>query len=158
MEVSPEVPASEPGFDALLSRMAAREDPGTSFCIVFEGGSAEAHQQALGRLKEATGMALYQVALDTLFDERAESAQGNLREVFDTQGEVPSILCFEDADAFFRLDKRQSAREGLDPDALTPLTYLFDRIKAFKGITVLCLSSPAYVAEARPHADGIVLF
>lgn len=158
MEVLREVSAHTAAFESVLSHIHQTVSAEHSICLLFVGGSAEARQQALGRMKEATHLPLHQVNLDTLFDERPMAAQGNLREVFDTAGETVSILYFDNADTFLRHERRQSVREGLDPDALTPVTYLFDRIEAFPGAVVLCLSNSAYVAEARPYADVVVTF
>ncbi len=158
MEVPREVSARTPEFESALAPLQQRLSAGRGVCLLFAGASAEAQQQALGRMKEVLNLPLHQVSLDALYDERQMAAQGNLREVFDSAGETPSILCFDNADAFFRSENRQSAREGLDPDALTPITYLFDRIEAFGGVAVLCLSNSAYIAEARPRADVVVTF
>ncbi len=152
------VSARTPAFDAALPSIAQAVQAGTGMCLLFEDASEEARQQALGRLKEATKLSLHQVSLDTLFDERPMAVQGNLRETFDAAGEAPSILCFDHADAFFRKDDRQGEADDRDHDALTPITYLFDRIEAFTGVVVLCMKSPAYIEEARPNADVVVTF
>ena len=158
MEVPREASVRTSAFESALAEINRTVSAGRGVCLLFDGGSAEARQQALGRMKDVMNLPLHQIDLDTLFDERAMAAQGNLREVFDTAGETPSILYFDNADAFFRRENRQSARDGLDPDALTPITYLFDRIEAFNGVVVLCLSNSAYVAEVRPHAQVVVTF
>lgn len=158
MTAPTDVSATAPEFDSTLQHVVTTVGEGNGQSLVFAGGSVAARQQALARLKEASGYSLHQVGLDTLFDERERVAQGNIREVFDSAGEIPSILCFDNADAFFRNEARQDVIEDRDADEITPRTYLFDRVKAFKGIVVICLSSAAYVAEAEPLVDVVVRF
>ncbi len=158
MAAPPVVPAHSPQFDDLLSRVPARLEEGKGLCYLFENADEEALQLALGRMKAVTKLSTHQVNLESLFDERIMAVQGNLREVFDSAGEVPSILCFDHADAFFRHNEQQAKADEREEDALSPITYLFDRIDAFKGVVVLCLDSGAYLTSARPVADVVVTF
>lgn len=78
--------------------------------------------------------------------------QGNLREMFDKASENASILCFEHADALFRAPEPEE-----EADAVTPASYLFQRIEAYKGIVVLCLEEPRHVAAAQDQGVDLIV-
>ncbi len=158
MNAPTRISATSPLFEAAVARIAPAAEAGKGLFFLFAGGTAGQRLEALGHMRDAARLSLHQVDLGALFDERQMAVQGNLREVFDTMGEQPSILCFDNADAFFRADARQDARDARDPDALTARDYLFSRIEAFVGAIVLCLADAAYAAEAVPHASTIVTF
>ena len=99
----------------------------------------------IGELSDATALSVHQVDAGQLISDRSIETQGNLREVFDTTQGEPAILFFNKVDAFFDRPVEESedveARADKGGDALLPIDYLYDRMKAFSGIVVLSISS-----------------
>lgn len=128
-----------PGYREAIARIR----PGQKTNLLFAQPTERQKQTALSVLTEQLDYNVHQVNANSLVGDHLMRTQGNVREMFDTaQGEA-NILVFEKADALFGL----KGEEDEDDEAL--IDYLFRRVKAFKGVVILCLQNPANIESAR---------
>jgi hypothetical protein len=132
----------------------ATDVPRSNRPLVLAGVDDKTRQIFVGSLAAEADLQLHQVDLSDLHAGDMAATQGNLREVFDSSGEVPSVLCLHHAGAFFQQVAHTDRAEGRDDDELTEDVYLFDRIAAFGGLVVLAFEStsvPTSVAQQAAH-------
>lgn len=138
-----------PDYERLAASVEAAARRGSGARLLFAGDADEAVGAALQAMARRTAFHVHQVNLATLVEERDAQTQANLRETFDSAPQ-DSVLLFYNADGLLARDAA-AAR-----DALTPADYLFRRMKAFKGISILYLRTSEHVRHARTVAPGIL--
>lgn len=161
---SQEVPSvKEIRFDASGSReivhdiAAAQESGGVN--VVFVGANREAMQEAVNQLADYTGHNVHRINVAGLIGDRDNQTRGNVREAFDNAADSLAILVFDSSGEMFAEVARHRDSGELDEDSRTAIDYLFQRIKAFKGICVLQLSDETHLEDVfEPDMHFIVRF
>ena len=134
-------------YERLLAQLETATRNGAGTQLLFTGEADNAAKDALQALADRTAFHLHQVNLEALMADRPAETQANLRETFDTAPQ-DAILFFYNADRLLALD------EKAEDDALTPADYLFRRMDAFDGLTILYTPTSEQARRARA-ATGI---
>ncbi|WP_143815471.1 hypothetical protein [Longibacter salinarum] len=129
------------------------------FMIVFHNGDRAARQQALSDLVEHATPTVHQFQVPTLLGERRIHTQNALRKSFDHASEEDAVLYFENVDALFT----HTHTEGPDVNGEaepTTVEYFLDRVSAYWGLVILCVSHPTHEAAIRRYTppDLVVTF
>jgi SpoVK/Ycf46/Vps4 family AAA+-type ATPase len=118
----------------------------------------EPRSVALGAAKALAGTVgddLYRVDLSQVVSRSIGETEKNLGRVFDPAEARDWILFFDEADALF--GKRTDVKDSHDRYANQEVSYLLQRIDAFRGIVILatCDSDGARIAYA-PRVDYVI--
>lgn len=144
---------------SLAEAVARARSEGGGCAVLFAGGTPAQRREALEALGTHTGLSVHQVALSSLLGERPEQTRGNLRETFDQVNPDGTLLYLDEGDAFVAAVEDAPDAEFEDADALTSVRYLFQRMRAYRGVVVLVLETPGHEAEAREaELDLVVAF
>jgi SpoVK/Ycf46/Vps4 family AAA+-type ATPase len=95
---------------------------------------------------------LYRIDLSQVVSKYIGETEKNLRRVFDSAEEGGAILLFDEADALF--GKRSEIKEGLDRYANIEVSYLLQRMEAYRGLAILTTNmkdalDPAFLRRIR---------
>ena len=129
-------------YEHLLAKLETAVQDRNGTRLLFTGEADNAAKDALQALADRTALHVHQVNLEALVVDRPAETQANLRETFDTAPQ-DAILFFHNADRLLALD------EKAEDDALTPADYLFRRMDAFGGITILYARTSEQARRAR---------
>jgi SpoVK/Ycf46/Vps4 family AAA+-type ATPase len=78
---------------------------------------------------------LYRIDLSTVVSKYIGETEKNLRRVFDAADEGGAILLFDEADALF--GKRSEVKDSHDRYANIEVSYLLQRMEAYRGLAIL---------------------
>jgi SpoVK/Ycf46/Vps4 family AAA+-type ATPase len=78
---------------------------------------------------------LYRIDLSSVVSKYIGETEKNLRRVFDAAEESATILLFDEADALF--GKRTEIRDSHDRYANIEVSYLLQRMEAYRGLAIL---------------------
>ena len=81
------------------------------------------------------GLDLYRIDLSQVVSKYIGETEKNLRRVFDAAEDGGAILLFDEADALF--GKRTEVRDSHDRYANLEVSYLLQRMEAFRGLAIL---------------------
>jgi SpoVK/Ycf46/Vps4 family AAA+-type ATPase len=83
---------------------------------------------------------LYRIDLSSVVSKYIGETEKNLRRVFDAAEESGSILLFDEADALF--GKRSEVKDSHDRHANIEVSYLLQRVEAYRGLAILTSNLP----------------
>ena len=106
---------------------------GTS--AVFAGPSGTGKTMAAEILAERLGLDLFRIDLSAVVSKYIGETEENLRAVFDAAESGGAILLFDEADALF--GKRTEVRDSHDRHANIEVSYLLQRMEAYRGLAIL---------------------
>src|SRR6202011_6367262 len=78
---------------------------------------------------------LYRIDLSQVVSKYIGETEKNLRRVFDAAEEGAAILLFDEADAIF--GKRSEVKDSHDRYANMEVSYLLQRMEAYRGLAIL---------------------
>jgi SpoVK/Ycf46/Vps4 family AAA+-type ATPase len=78
---------------------------------------------------------LYRIDLSSVVSKYIGETEKNLRRVFDAAEEAAAILLFDEADAIF--GKRSEVKDSHDRYANMEVSYLLQRMEAYRGLAIL---------------------
>jgi SpoVK/Ycf46/Vps4 family AAA+-type ATPase len=114
---------------------AARYSRGLGLTALFAGASGTGKTMAAEVLAHTLDLDLFQIDLAGLVSKYIGETEKNLRRVFDAAEDSGAILLFDEADALF--GKRSEVKDSHDRYANLEISYLLQRMEAYRGLAIL---------------------
>jgi hypothetical protein len=114
---------------------AAQTSRGLGISALFHGPSGTGKTLAAEVLAKDLGLDLWRIDLSQMVSKYIGETEKNLRTIFDTAENTGSILLFDEADALF--GRRSEVRDSHDRYANIEVSYLLQRIEAYRGLAIL---------------------
>jgi SpoVK/Ycf46/Vps4 family AAA+-type ATPase len=114
---------------------ASKDTRGLGISVLFAGPSGTGKTMAGEVLANELGLDLYRIDLSQVISKYIGETEKNLRRVFDAAEGGAAILLFDEADALF--GKRSEVKDSHDRYANIEVSYLLQRIEAYRGLAVL---------------------
>ena len=114
---------------------AARTPRGLGITALFFGPSGTGKTLAAEVLANELRLDLYRIDLSSVVSKYIGETEANLRRVFDAAEESGAILLFDEADALF--GKRSEVKDSHDRYANIEVSYLLQRMEAYRGLAIL---------------------
>ena len=108
---------------------------GLGISVLFAGPSGTGKTMAAEVLANELRLDLYRIDLSAVTSKYIGETEKNLRRVFDAAEGSGAILLFDEADALF--GKRSEVRDSRDRYANQEVSYLLQRMEAYRGLAVL---------------------
>jgi hypothetical protein len=108
---------------------------GLGVTALFAGGSGTGKTMAAEVLANELRLDLYRIDLSATVSKYIGETEKNLRRIFDGADTGGVILLFDEADALF--GKRSEVRDSHDRFANIEVSYLLQRMEAFRGLAIL---------------------
>ncbi len=119
---------------------------GLGIATLFSGESGTGKTLAAEVLANNLGLALYRIDLSAVVSKYIGETEKNLRKLFDAAEEVGAILLFDEADALF--GKRSDVKDSHDRYANIEVSYLLQRMEAYRGLAILTTNHKAALDTA----------
>lgn len=135
---------------------AERESRGLGITALFTGRSGTGKTMAAEVLANELRLDLYRIDLSSVVSKYIGETEKNLRRVFDDAEVGGSILLFDEADALF--GKRSEVKDSHDRYANIEVSYLLQRMEAYRGLAILTTNikeavDPAFMRRIRFSID-----
>lgn len=114
---------------------ARKSRRGLGIGALFAGPSGTGKTMAAEVLANELRLDLYRIDLSQVVSKYIGETEKNLRRVFDAAEEGGSILVFDEADALF--GKRSEVKDSHDRYANIEVSYLLQRMEAYRGLAIL---------------------
>jgi ATPase family associated with various cellular activities (AAA) len=108
---------------------------GLGISALFAGASGIGKTMAAEVLANELRLDLYRIDLSQVVSKYIGETEKNLRRVFDAAEEGGAILLFDEADALF--GKRTEVKDSHDRYANIEVSYLLQRMEAYRGLAIL---------------------
>ena len=108
---------------------------GLGISALFSGVSGTGKTMAAEVLANELRLDLYRIDLSQVVSKYIGETEKNLRRVFEGAEEGGAILLFDEADALF--GKRAEVKDSLDRYANIEVSYLLQRMEAYRGLAIL---------------------
>jgi SpoVK/Ycf46/Vps4 family AAA+-type ATPase len=102
---------------------------------LFAGASGTGKTMAADVLARELRLDLYRIDLSSVVSKYIGETEKNLRRVFDAAEAGGAILLFDEADALF--GKRSDVKDSHDRYANMEVSYLLQRMEAYRGLAIL---------------------
>jgi SpoVK/Ycf46/Vps4 family AAA+-type ATPase len=131
---------------------AAKSSRGLGISALFAGPSGTGKTMAAEVLANELHLDLYRIDLSSVVSKYIGETEKNLRRVFDAAEESGAILLFDEADALF--GKRSEVKDSHDRYANIEVSYLLQRMEAYRGLAILTTNQrsaldPAFLRRLR---------
>lgn len=125
---------------------------GLGISALFSGLSGTGKTMAAGILSQELRLDLYRIDLSSVVSKYIGETEKNLRRVFDAAEAGGVILLFDEADALF--GKRSEVKDSHDRYANMEVSYLLQRMEAYRGLAILTTNlkdaiDPAFMRRIR---------
>lgn len=125
---------------------------GLGISALFSGISGTGKTMAAEVLANELRLDLYRIDLSAVVSKYIGETEKNLRRVFDAAEEGGAILLFDEADALF--GKRSEVKDSHDRYANIEVSYLLQRMEAYRGLAILTTNlknalDPAFMRRIR---------
>jgi SpoVK/Ycf46/Vps4 family AAA+-type ATPase len=114
---------------------AAKCARGLGISALFAGASGTGKTMAAEVLANELRLDLYRIDLSSVVSKYIGETEKNLRRVFDAAEQSGAILLFDEADALF--GKRSEVKDSHDRYANIEVSYLLQRMEAYRGLAIL---------------------
>ncbi|NMG11601.1 ATP-binding protein, partial [Brasilonema sp. UFV-L1] len=114
---------------------ALRSANGLGISALFAGASGTGKTMAAEVLAQEFCLDLYRIDLSQVVSKYIGETEKNLRRVFDAAETGGAILLFDEADALF--GKRSEVKDSHDRYANIEVSYLLQRMEAYRGLAIL---------------------
>lgn len=114
---------------------AAAGPRGLGISALFAGASGTGKTMAAEVIARELRLDLYKIDLSQVVSKYIGETEKNLRRVFDAAEEGGAVLLFDEADALF--GKRSDVKDSHDRYANIEISYLLQRMEAYKGLAIL---------------------
>ena len=114
---------------------AERGTRGLGTSALFAGESGTGKTLAAEVLARELQLDLYRIDLSAVVSKYIGETEKNLRRVFDAAEDSGAVLLFDEADALF--GKRSEVKDSHDRYANIEVSYLLQRMEAYRGLAVL---------------------
>lgn len=108
---------------------------GLGISALFAGSSGTGKTMAAEVLAAELRLDLYRIDLSSVVSKYIGETEKNLRRVFDAAESSGVILLFDEADALF--GKRSEVKDSHDRHANIEVSYLLQRMEAYRGLAIL---------------------
>jgi SpoVK/Ycf46/Vps4 family AAA+-type ATPase len=130
----------------------ARSPRGLGITALFFGPSGTGKTLAAEVLANELRLDLFRIDLSSVVSKYIGETEANLRRVFDAAEESGAILLFDEADALF--GRRSEVKDSHDRYANIEVSYLLQRMEAYRGLAVLTTNmksalDPAFFRRIR---------
>ncbi len=119
---------------------------GLGISALFAGVSGTGKTMASEVLANELRLDLYQIDLSSVVSKYIGETEENLRRVFDAAEEGGAILLFDEADALF--GKRTEVKDSHDRYANIEVSYLLQRMDAYRGVAILTTNLKSAIDSA----------
>ena len=119
---------------------------GLGISALFAGESGTGKTLAAEVLAGELQLDLYRIDLSAVVSKYIGETEKNLRRVFDAAEESGAILLFDEADALF--GKRSEVKDSHDRYANIEVSYLLQRMEAYRGLAILTTNLKASLDTA----------
>jgi SpoVK/Ycf46/Vps4 family AAA+-type ATPase len=131
---------------------AEKSNRGLGLSALFAGPSGTGKTLAAEILANELELDLFRIDLSAVVSKYIGETEKNLRRVFDAAEEGGAILLFDEADALF--GKRSEVRDSHDRYANVEISYLLQRMEAYRGLAILATNmkeplDPAFLRRLR---------
>ncbi|HEV2237670.1 MAG TPA: ATP-binding protein [Ktedonobacterales bacterium] len=114
---------------------AAKSARGLGISALFAGPSGTGKTLAAEALANELHLDLYHIDLSAVVSKYIGETEKNLRRLFDAADAGGAVLLFDEADALF--GKRSEVRDSHDRYANIEVSYLLQRMEAYRGLAIL---------------------
>ena len=131
---------------------AAKSGRGLGISALFAGASGTGKTMAAEVLASELRLDLYRIDLSQVVSKYIGETEKNLRRVFDAAEDGGAVLLFDEADALF--GKRSEVKDSHDRYANIEVSYLLQRMEAYRGLAILTTNmkqalDPAFLRRIR---------
>jgi AAA+ superfamily predicted ATPase len=131
---------------------AAQSNRGLGLSALFAGPSGTGKTFAAEILANELRLDLFRIDLSAVVSKYIGETEKNLRRVFDAAEEGGAVLLFDEADALF--GKRSEVKDSHDRYANVEISYLLQRMEAYRGLAILTTNmkealDPAFLRRLR---------
>jgi SpoVK/Ycf46/Vps4 family AAA+-type ATPase len=131
---------------------AGKSTRGLGISALFSGASGTGKTMAAEVLANELALDLYRIDLSAVVSKYIGETEKNLRRLFDAAEETGAILLFDEADALF--GKRSEVKDSHDRYANIEVSYLLQRMEAYRGLAILTTNfrsalDPAFLRRLR---------
>jgi hypothetical protein len=114
---------------------AGRSSRGLGIAALFTGDSGTGKTLAAEAIANRVRLDLYRIDLSSLVSKYIGETEKNLARLFDAAEASGAVLLFDEADALF--GKRGEVKDSHDRYANIEVSYLLQRIEAYRGLAIL---------------------
>jgi SpoVK/Ycf46/Vps4 family AAA+-type ATPase len=125
---------------------AAKGNRGLGVSALFTGESGTGKTMAAEVLAGELSLDLYRIDLSAVVSKYIGETEKNLKQVFDAAEEGGAILLFDEADALF--GKRSDVKDSHDRYANIEVSYLLQRMEAYRGLAILTTNLKSAIDRA----------
>ncbi|PXF58913.1 MAG: ATPase [Candidatus Methanogaster sp.] len=125
---------------------AAKSASVLGISALFAGASGTGKTMAAEVLANELRLDLYRIDLSQVVSKYIGETEKNLRRVFDAAEEGGAILLFDEADALF--GKRSEVKDSHDRYANIEISYLLQRMEAYRGLAILTTNMKSAIDTA----------
>jgi hypothetical protein len=131
---------------------AEKSARGLGISALFAGASGTGKTLAAEVLANELRLDLYRIDLSQVVSKYIGETEKNLRRVFDAAEAGSAVLLFDEADALF--GKRSEVKDSHDRYANIEVSYLLQRMEAYRGLAILTTNmkdalDPAFLRRIR---------
>jgi len=131
---------------------AAKGPRGLGISALFAGVSGTGKTLAAEVISADLQLDLHHIDLSQIVSKYIGETEKNLREVFDAAQDGAAVLLFDEADALF--GKRSDVKDSHDRYANIEVSYLLQRMEAYRGLAILTTNmksqiDPAFLRRLR---------
>jgi ATP-dependent 26S proteasome regulatory subunit len=119
---------------------------GLGISALFAGPSGTGKTMAAEVLAADLRLDLYRIDLSQIVSKYIGETEKNLRSVFDAAEEGAAVLLFDEADALF--GKRSEVKDSHDRYANIEVSYLLQRMEAYRGLAILTTNRKSAIDQA----------
>jgi hypothetical protein len=128
---------------------------GLGIMTLFAGESGTGKTMAAEVLANELSLDLYRIDLSAVVSKYIGETEKNLRRLFDAAEESGAILLFDEADALF--GRRSEVKDSHDRYANIEVSYLLQRMEAYRGLAILTTNMKAALDQAFQRRLRFVL-
>jgi len=125
---------------------AAKGTRGLGISALFAGSSGTGKTMAAEVLANELRLDLYRIDLSQVINKYIGETEKNLRRVFDAAEGGAAVLLFDEADALF--GKRSEVKDSHDRYANIEVSYLLQRMEAYRGLAILTTNRKSALDQA----------
>jgi ATPase family associated with various cellular activities (AAA) len=125
---------------------AAKGSRGLGISALFAGLSGTGKTMAAEVLASELRLDLYLIDLSQVVNKYIGETEKNLRRVFDAAEAGAAVLLFDEADALF--GKRSDVKDSHDRYANIEVSYLLQRMEAYRGLAILTTNRKSALDQA----------
>ena len=126
--------------------MGGKSKRGLGISALFAGASGTGKTLAAEVLGNELGLDVYRIDLSAVVSKYIGETEKNLRRIFDAAEGGGVILLFDEADALF--GKRSEVKDSHDRHANIEVSYLLQRMEAYRGLAILTTNLKSSLDQA----------